>query len=203
MPSLPQAIEPRNCGHRLDRLAGPALPGRGSPHPSGTEEPQNLIFLVLGNHRTRFACLSPRHFAPAPDFTPIYTVFSSLAAAATHTPCSIIPHCHRSLSLGLSPPPGIKPPRDTNTFPPCSHSSQLLPGSATHLSSARRMLPARQTAAEVTDLQASTRLGMPPEMTSTAAGACKFNAVDTGHQLAFAHTSAACRMAMLERWQKK
>ena len=68
-----------------------------------------------------------------------------------------------------------------------------------HLSPAWHVLPTHRTAAEVTDLPARARLGMLPEMTSAAAGACKFDAIDTGHQLAFVHSSAACRMAMLER----
>lgn len=110
---------------------------------------------------------------------------------AQHAPPSltaVIPE-PRALS-----PPGVKSPRHPNTFPLCSHSSELLPGFP---------LPASQTAVVVSDLQASSRLGMPPQVTSSAAGTHQFSAVDTGHQLPLAHASAACRAAVLEAWQNK
>lgn len=205
-PLHPKPSSPERAGAGLTGWQGQRYPARApssSPHPPGIEEPWDTISLMLGNHRTRFACLSPHRFTPAPDFTPVYTIFSSLVVATTHTPCSIIPPCHRSLSPGLSPPPGIKPPRGTNTFPPCSHSPELPPASATHLSSAQRVLPTHQTAEEATDPRASTRLRMLPKTTSTAAGTPKFNPIDTGHQLVFAHMYAACRMSALEGWQNK
>lgn len=175
-PSLPRAIEPRNRGCRLNRLAGPALPARGSiqlPLPTGHWGTMGLDFSGAGEPRGSI-CLP---FPTSLQFIPAWQQQPPTHHAQT--------------------------PRGANAFPPCSHSSELLPGSATHLSSARRALPARPTAAEVIDLQASAGLGVPLETTSAAAGAREFNAIDTGHQPVFVHASAACRTAVLERWQNK
>lgn len=71
--------------------------------------PTPLTHWAVRNNRTQFACLSPCHFVPIPDFTPFYTTFSSLVAAAT---CFTTLCCHRSLSPALSPSPGINLPQD-------------------------------------------------------------------------------------------
>lgn len=119
------------------------------------------------------------------------------AAPAQHAPSSLtaIISEHRAVS-----PPGIKSPRHPNTFPPCSHSSELLPGSAMHFPSACCMLPKLQWWWLICRL--ALGLGCHPRFPVLQQGH-KFSAADTGHQLILAHASAACRVAMLEAWQNQ
>lgn len=143
VPCSSQTTNLRSWKSKFNRLAGPALVAEAppsSPRLLGTEESRDLISLVLGNHRTPFTF--PHVTSPSPNFPPVYTCFqpggSSHVHSIHHPSLLSIPE-PRAIS-----PPGNKSPRNPNTFPLCSHLSELLPGSATYLSSAWCVVPKLQ-----------------------------------------------------------
>lgn len=111
-------------------LACWALRNQGTYFP-GAGEPQDSIHL------------SPCHFTLSKFPSSLHCCFQPGGSSHVHSMLH-----HPSLLSIPEPravcPPGNKSPRNPNTFPLCSHLSELLPGSATYLSSAWCVVPKLQ-----------------------------------------------------------
>lgn len=142
VPCSSQTTNLRSWKSKFNRLAGPALVAEAppsSPHLLGTE---GLDFPGAGEPQDSIH-LSPCHFALSKFPSSLHCCFqpggSSHVHSMLHHPSLLSIPEPRAIS-----PPGNKSPRNPNTFPLCSHLSELLPGSATYLSSAWYVVPKLQ-----------------------------------------------------------
>ena len=88
-PSSPQAIEPRNGGCRLDRLAGPAPPSQGSiqlPSPAGHLGTTGLDFPGAGEPRDLIRLPFPTSLRPRSRFrSNLHRLFQPGGSSHPHT----------------------------------------------------------------------------------------------------------------------